>query len=93
MGNNFLYAVGGVCELNDNDGDHYANEMATSNCERYNASVDRWEYLPALSENRSQHAGVVLGDKLYISGKTCNFENIGFNRKYRINNHATCLIF
>ncbi|XP_065364100.1 kelch-like protein 26 [Calliphora vicina] len=68
MGSNFLYAVGGVCELNDIDGDHYANEMATSNCERYNASVDRWEYLPALSENRSQHAGVVLGDKLYISG-------------------------
>ncbi|XP_013112381.2 kelch-like protein 26 [Stomoxys calcitrans] len=65
---NFLYAVGGVCELNDNDGDHWANEMAQSNCERYNASADRWEYLPALSENRSQHAGVVLGDKLYISG-------------------------
>lgn len=69
MGNNFLYAVGGVCELNDNDGDHWANEMAISNCERYNASADRWEYLPALVENRSQHAGVVLGDKLYISGE------------------------
>lgn len=69
MGNNFLYAVGGVCELNDNDGDNWAIEIAQSNCERYNASADRWEYLPPLGENRSQHAGVVLGDKLYISGE------------------------
>ncbi|XP_054728397.1 kelch-like protein 22 [Anastrepha obliqua] len=70
MGNNFLYAVGGVCELNENDGgaELWAHDMAVSNCERYDANADRWEYLPALSENRSQHAGVVLGDQLYISG-------------------------
>ncbi|KAL9878922.1 kelch-like protein 26 isoform 1-T5 [Glossina fuscipes fuscipes] len=72
MGSNFLYAVGGVCELNDNDdgGDveNWGNDMAISNCERYNATTDRWEYLPALSENRSQHAGVVLANRLYISG-------------------------
>ncbi|XP_067640560.1 kelch-like protein 26 isoform X2 [Eurosta solidaginis] len=70
MGNNFLYAVGGVCELNENDGgaELWAHGMDVSNCERYDASADRWEYLPALSENRSQHAGVVLGDQLYISG-------------------------
>ncbi|XP_017484314.1 PREDICTED: kelch-like protein 22 [Rhagoletis zephyria] len=70
MGNNFLYAVGGVCELNEIDGgaELWAHDMAVSNCERYDANADRWEYLPALSENRSQHAGVVLGDQLYISG-------------------------
>lgn len=70
MGSNYLYAVGGVCELNESDGvgEHWAHDAAISNCERYNASADMWEYLPVLSENRSQHAGVVLGDKLYISG-------------------------
>lgn len=71
MGNDYLYAVGGVRELNDTEdgSDHWGNDMLISNCERYNATVNMWEYLPPLSENRSQHAGVVLGDKLYISGK------------------------
>lgn len=71
MGSHFLYAVGGVCELNENDGgaELWAHDMTVSNCERYDANTDRWEYLPALSENRSQHAGVVLGDQLYISGR------------------------
>lgn len=66
VGKQHLYAVGGVVEVDD------ASEEALSrisNVERYDIVTNTWSYMPCLMENRSQHAGVVVGDKLYISGK------------------------
>lgn len=65
VGKQHLYAVGGVVEVDD------ASEEALSrisNVERYDIVTNTWSYMPCLMENRSQHAGVVVGDKLYISG-------------------------
>lgn len=66
VGKQHLYAVGGILEVDD------ASEEALSrisNVERYDIVSNTWSYMPCLRENRSQHAGVTVGDKLYISGK------------------------
>ncbi|XP_037937944.1 kelch-like protein 26 [Teleopsis dalmanni] len=70
IGNKYLYAVGGVCEPNDNRDGVWKPSWPLSNVERYDAVTDTWQYMPILEENRSQHAGVVIGDQLYISGGT-----------------------
>ncbi|KAH8266555.1 hypothetical protein KR018_001424, partial [Drosophila ironensis] len=65
VGTQYLYAVGGIVEHDD------ISEEAVrriSNVERYDLARNVWTYMPSLNENRSQHAGVVVGDKLYISG-------------------------
>ncbi|EDV47547.1 kelch-like protein 1 isoform X2 [Drosophila erecta] len=64
VGNQHLYAVGGI--LDDDNSDEALRMI--SNVERYDIAQNVWTYMPSLQENRSQHAGVVVGDKLYISG-------------------------
>ncbi|XP_017073788.1 kelch-like protein 26 isoform X2 [Drosophila eugracilis] len=64
VGNKHLYAVGGIL---DDDNIEDALRMI-SNVERYDIAQNVWTYMPSLQENRSQHAGVVVDDKLYISG-------------------------
>ncbi|KAH8409210.1 hypothetical protein KR009_010735, partial [Drosophila setifemur] len=65
VGKQHLYAVGGIVEHDD----HSEEAMRRiSNVERYDIARNVWTYMPCLQENRSQHAGVVVGDKLYISG-------------------------
>ncbi|XP_017124846.1 kelch-like protein 26 isoform X2 [Drosophila elegans] len=64
VGKQHLYAVGGIL---DDDNSEEALRMI-SNVERYDIAQNVWTYMPSLQENRSQHAGVVVGDKLYISG-------------------------
>ncbi|KAH8240418.1 hypothetical protein KR038_000372 [Drosophila bunnanda] len=65
VGKQHLYAVGGIVEHDD-----YSEEAMRriSNVERYDIARNVWTFMPSLQENRSQHAGVVVGDKLYISG-------------------------
>ncbi|KAH8303413.1 kelch-like protein 26 [Drosophila kikkawai] len=65
VGKQYLYAVGGIVEYDD-----YSEEAMRriSNVERYDIARNVWTFMPSLQENRSQHAGVVVGDKLYISG-------------------------
>ncbi|XP_016954612.1 kelch-like protein 26 isoform X1 [Drosophila biarmipes] len=64
VGNRHLYAVGGIL-----DDDNPEEALRTiSNVERYDIEQNVWTYMPSLQEHRSQHAGVVVGDKLYISG-------------------------
>ncbi|XP_062139209.1 kelch-like protein 26 [Drosophila sulfurigaster albostrigata] len=65
VGKQHLYAVGGIVEHDDNS-EEALRRM--SNVERYDIVSNTWTYMPSLQENRSQHAGVVVGDKLYISG-------------------------
>ncbi|EDW75223.1 uncharacterized protein Dwil_GK19808 [Drosophila willistoni] len=65
VGNKHLYAVGGIVEHDDNSEEALRR---ISNVERYDIDTNVWTYMPSLQENRSQHAGVVIGDKLYISG-------------------------
>ncbi|XP_001355036.3 kelch-like protein 22 [Drosophila pseudoobscura] len=65
VGNQYLYAVGGIVE---NDDTSEEGMRRVSNVERYSLADNKWSYMPCLQENRSQHAGVVVGDKLYISG-------------------------
>ncbi|XP_034671019.1 kelch-like protein 26 isoform X1 [Drosophila subobscura] len=65
VGNQYLYAVGGIVE---NDDTTEEGMRRASNVERYSLADNKWTYMPCLQENRSQHAGVVVGDKLYISG-------------------------
>lgn len=64
VGNRHLYAVGGI--LDDDNSEEALRTI--SNVERYDTEQNVWTYMPSLQENRSQHAGVVVGDKLYISG-------------------------
>ncbi|KMZ10812.1 kelch-like protein 26 [Drosophila simulans] len=63
VGTQHLYAVGGIM-----DDDNEETLRMVSNVERYDIVKNVWTYMPSLQENRSQHAGVVVGDKLYISG-------------------------
>ncbi|EDV30049.1 uncharacterized protein Dana_GF15965, isoform A [Drosophila ananassae] len=65
VGKHHLYAVGGIVEHDD-----FSEETMrrVSNVERYDIARNAWTFMPSLQENRSQHAGVVVGDKLYISG-------------------------
>lgn len=63
VGTQHLYAVGGIL-----DDDNEEALRMISNVERYDIAKNVWTYMPSLQENRSQHAGVVVGDKLYISG-------------------------
>ncbi|XP_017964341.1 kelch-like protein 22 [Drosophila navojoa] len=65
VGKQYLYAVGGSVEYEDSSEDALRR---MSNVERYDVVSNTWTYMPSLQENRSQHAGVVVGDKLYISG-------------------------
>ncbi|XP_055379118.1 kelch-like protein 26 [Condylostylus longicornis] len=62
-----LYAVGGVSDTNESD-EGWIQDIPISNCEKYNTNTDTWEYIVNLPENRTQHAGAVLGCNLYISG-------------------------
>ncbi|XP_070132383.1 kelch-like protein 9 isoform X1 [Drosophila bipectinata] len=65
VGKKHLYAVGGIMEHDD-----FSEETMRriSNVERYDITQNSWTFMPRLQENRSQHAGVVVGKKLYISG-------------------------
>jgi kelch-like protein 26 len=61
-----LYAVGGVSEVDDDVA--HQNDANSSSCEKYNAALDKWEYIQALPEYRTQHAGASLGSCLYVCG-------------------------
>ncbi|XP_030379024.1 kelch-like protein 26 [Scaptodrosophila lebanonensis] len=66
VGEKHLYAVGGIVENDDNNSEDLFS--LHSNVERYDVETNKWTYMPKLVENRSQHAGVTVGSKLYISG-------------------------
>lgn len=61
-----LYAIGGASEYDEAD-DAWL-DLESSNSERYDAEVDAWEYIRAIPENRTQHAGACHSDHLYITG-------------------------
>lgn len=63
----YLYAVGGVSEVEDSD-DTWYEELGESNCERYDPDIDRWHYLTQLPEHRTQHGGASHLEFLYVCG-------------------------
>lgn len=65
----WLYAVGGVSEHEDEDlSDADANGGANSSVEVYDSMTDSWRYVTPIPEKRSQHAGTAHDQLLYISG-------------------------
>lgn len=66
---NYLYAVGGAREIDDSD-ELWSQEPDEheSNSERYDPDTESWEYIAAIPENRTQHAGAGYNMNLYISG-------------------------
>lgn len=61
----YIYAIGGVCEVED-DG-----EEEVSDCERYDTATDSWHSISPLPIGRSQHAGCAMPSPnpcLMISG-------------------------
>lgn len=64
---NFLYAIGGVSEVDDSE-DTWYEELGESNSERYDPEEDRWKYIPYLPEYRTQHAAASHLEYLYVCG-------------------------
>lgn len=65
----YLYAIGGASEYDESE-EVWLQELdiETSNSERYDPETDTWEYITAIPENRTQHAGAGHKDFLYVAG-------------------------
>ena len=58
---NKLYAIGGDPSASQEPLEH-------AKCECFDPQTNRWSSIAMLPGNRTEHAGTVLGDRLYISG-------------------------
>ncbi|XP_063708543.1 kelch-like protein 12 [Culicoides brevitarsis] len=70
-----IYAIGGVSESHDDDM-YDGGETNYSSGEVYNPETDKWEFITALPEYRSQHASCAVDRYLYISGGLDQFGGV-----------------
>ncbi|MCE9534440.1 MAG: hypothetical protein K8T89_25455 [Planctomycetes bacterium] len=61
-----IYRIGGMQPRNKPG--EKADNHSLASAERYDPKIKKWEKLPDLTEARSSHDAVVIGDKLYVMG-------------------------